>query len=985
MKPWIPIFGIIFLIAAVAYTNLVPGTYLMGWDNVQSELHLPLNLSRSIFGVWQEYQGVGLVAGLAHPADLVHILTLLLLSVVFPNNVLRFLWTILMLFIGTIGAYILLYSLTNKRLVYAFLGSLFYLLNNATIQQFFLPYEAFSAQFAALPWLFWAIITYYHTPSRKNLFLFASIAFLASVQAYVETVFFVFLISMGIFSVVLVLYNHSKHHLLRLGKLFLVLFCVNAFWLLPFTYFFFDTSHEVAVSKENAMATPDIILENKEFGKLQNVFTLEGFLFNSVNTTADNRVTYLFTPWRDYLRLPWNKTLEYVFFLIICVGLWSALQTRKPVLIGLSILFFFTIISLTIATPPFSWINTLVRLVVPLLSETLRFPFTKFSLLAGLLYAIFFTLGLKRLLTYTFEAAQMGVGALVVVVLMIHVYPIFTGHLFYSREQPILPSDYTQLFSFFQRQNPATRIANFPQTNYWSWNDYTWQYGGSGFIWYGIPQPILDRAFDPWSAKNENYYWEVSHALLAQDSHTLLRVLKKYDVTWIVYDKSITLMQNPQLLLQTNQEKLLARVPGMHNVATFGSLDVFALSPSPSFISTTVSLPSVNSSLWNDNDTIYQQLGDYQTTTPSSLYYPFASLFTNQPNTSFSMTQDKKTITFFTPIPQQFVSSNPILVPPTIQEQFSVHISFSNIPGLAQNSVQSPIRFLATDPQPMLTITIHKKTSQYESALFQPATYVSKVASCDLFRHGALVASEQKNTLQLSATNASACLAFSADYLPHDEGYGLFVTSRHLTGKPLHLWVEDPVLHTTILDTSLPTSQQSTQSSFILPPLERFATSYTIHVENQSIGDDQTINEIGDISLSPLPYDYLKQIALGTLPSHSPPRMPISFSHPNPSTYLFTLSPTQQTIVLSQAYDSGWKAYTILNSQFSILNFFYETLPFLFGKELTTHVLINNWENGWTTTVQNGPQRIVLLFLPQYLEYVGFFLLSISPLLLVVL
>ena len=72
-------------------------------------------------------------------------------------------------------------------------------------------------------------------------------------------------------------------------------------------------------------------------------------------------------------------------------------------------------------------------------------------------------------------------------------------------------------------QNHDGRIAYLPQPNYWSWKHYNFGLVGSGFIWYGLSQPLMDRAFDPWSNVNENYYWELTHALYSNDSEKNIR------------------------------------------------------------------------------------------------------------------------------------------------------------------------------------------------------------------------------------------------------------------------------------------------------------------------------------------------------------------------------------------------------------------------------------------------------------------------------
>jgi hypothetical protein len=113
------------------------------------------------------------------------------------------------------------------------------------------------------------------------------------------------------------------------------------------------------------------------------------------------------------------------------------------------------------------------------------------------------------------------------------------------------------------------------------------------------------------------------------------------------------------------------------------------------------------------------------------------------------------------------------------------------------------------------------------------------------------------------------------------------------------------------------------------------------------------------------------------------------------------------TIILFQSFHPGWKAYVIDNTRCTmntmgcrIQNWFNETFPFLFGKELENHILVNNWSNGWIiestnlqinkstnqcnneTMQQCNNVTIVLFFLPQLLQCLGFALLPIPFLIL---
>jgi len=57
-------------------------------------------------------------------------------------------------------------------------------------------------------------------------------------------------------------------------------------------------------------------------------------------------------------------------------------------------------------------------------------------------------------------------------------------------------------------------------------------------------------------------------------------------------------------------------------------------------------------------------------------------------------------------------------------------------------------------------------------------------------------------------------------------------------------------------------------------------------------------------------------------------------------------------------------------------------IPF-FQPEIKNHLLVNNWENGWRlppSIISHQPSTITIIYLPQYLEYLGFGLLGISTL-----
>src|SRR5687768_13632930 len=85
-----PILALVALNIALIATNYKPDTYLIGWDNLLPELDFGINIQRSIFSVWQEYQSLGLLAGMGHASDLLRQVFLYAASFIMPNSALRY-------------------------------------------------------------------------------------------------------------------------------------------------------------------------------------------------------------------------------------------------------------------------------------------------------------------------------------------------------------------------------------------------------------------------------------------------------------------------------------------------------------------------------------------------------------------------------------------------------------------------------------------------------------------------------------------------------------------------------------------------------------------------------------------------------------------------------------------------------------------------------------------------------------------------------
>ncbi len=659
-----PVLTLLLVNVILFATNYDSDTYLTGWDNLHPEFDIRTNIERSIFAVWQEYQSVGLLGGMGHAADLVRQIYLLILSYIFPDSILRYISTFTALFLGGIGAYYLISFLLKNEIddtkfknanlkLCAFVGALFYTLNLGTIQTFYAPFEAFIYHFAALPWLLLSSILFIKNSKLKNLIFLVIVLILATPSAYIPTLFVAFILGLLIYVLTTLIVSKNKHEtIINSTKLGLVILFVNAFWLLPFLYFTAVGSDTNVNAKMNQMATETIFMQNKEFGTLFDVPLLRGFWFNNVDPNLNGDFTYMFAPWKTHISSV-TELLGYTLFILILLGAIRTLtlalkrtsdRNHRAISLALFLLFLFSFTMLATDTPIFSTINEYFR-KFPLFNQAFRFPFTKFNSLAALFYSIMLTFGItfamKKIKINDHRLRDIFQYALPIIVFSIIIWiarPAFMGHLFYEKQTISIPDEYFKTFNYFKEQNQNTRIANLPQPTFWGWTFYRWGYGGSGFPWYGIKQPILDRAFDVWSQDSENYYYELATALYGKDKTAVENIFNKYQVSYLILDKNVIYPQAPKALFYEETERLLSDIPSVRKDTQIGNISIYKVTPKDevnNFVFSAGSLPIGVSSTWNTKDTTYQKSGNYISLSPSSNYeinYPFNSLFTLKTN-----------------------------------------------------------------------------------------------------------------------------------------------------------------------------------------------------------------------------------------------------------------------------------------------------------------------------------------------------------------
>jgi hypothetical protein len=554
----------------LTWLNYVPGSWLTGWDNLHPEFNFLLNIRRSFSVLWQEYQGLGLLGGMAHAADLPRQLIFLALSLFVPAHLVRYLWTFLMLFIGPFGVYVLISQVVltrasepideKRKLLAGLGGGLFYLLNLATVQYFYTPFETFVSFYGFLPWLLTVALQYLREGGRSNLLRVLVVSVMAAPAFFVHTMFIVYLVLLAFFGLE-AWAKFKKMGLARNLKLAVVILAANAYWLLPVSYFTLANSEVVRDAKISVISTPETQLMNQGFGGFKDTLLLKGFWFDYLDLVSGEDYGYLMAPWRDHVAQPQVQTIGYGLFAIALIGLVWGIRWRgnfwKFSILGILALVYFMLAS---SNPPFGFLFTFLSENAPLFGQVFRSVFTKWSVVAALVFAWglgLFLFSLTEFLRGKLKLVSWLLAGAITLGMLFQVRPAFEGNLIWRMLRLNRPVVYEQLFNFFEEQYKDERIAFFPVQTYWGWNFHDWGYRGSGFLWYGIEQPILDRAFDVWSRENETYYHQISTAVYQESPEDLRQVLDEYDVSFVLIDKSVTVPKQESGFLRIKETEAM--------------------------------------------------------------------------------------------------------------------------------------------------------------------------------------------------------------------------------------------------------------------------------------------------------------------------------------------------------------------------------------------------------------------------------------------
>ncbi|MFH2019265.1 MAG: hypothetical protein ABII80_01475 [bacterium] len=607
--------------------NYQAGKYLLGWDSVWSEANIGLSFKRALSGLWQEFQGVGLQGGHGYVSDLIHTTWLWLISIFVPLVQVRYVSVVLLWMVGAWGGYFLISRLTNKWL--AMISSFVYMFHPFIVQQFFVPHDSFIWLFAFLPWSLLAIISLLENWSYKRLFYVFLTQILLSFAGFIPPQMLAYLMVVGVLLICYLLGEKGRwKKVLGLG---LVIFAVHSFWFLPFVRYGISGSGTYLKSKLNTITTPENDLKSESFGGWGELITGKSYYFESLDIVDDQIMgsAPIFTEWASYWSGKPVVGVLFGLFGVATIGWFTMFWQRKWWKWGMGASFILVISGIANRAWPLGYLGKIFHFL-PIIDQAFRIGFTKFSIIYVLLLGIFVAFGLEIIGKLLHKRVLMFLGGVAVIGGMLLVgWPVFQGKMFYARMRVELPSEYIHLIEFMKSQKADARIAALPVQTYNGWQINSWGYTGSGFLFYGVEQSILDRAFDVWSPYNEGFYEEFSTAIYGANTEGVKRVLDKYDVRYVLLDESVSAPGQGKEILRIPETKKLAEELGWEEKFREGFLTVWEV-PSETGLNQFLSAPNSWKEVGVDaskarRDVVMEEEGTYVTGV-NQITYPFASL-----------------------------------------------------------------------------------------------------------------------------------------------------------------------------------------------------------------------------------------------------------------------------------------------------------------------------------------------------------------------
>jgi hypothetical protein len=228
--------------------------------------------------------------------------------------------------------------------------------------------------------------------------------------------------------------------------------------------------------------------------------------------------------------------------------------------------------------------------------------------------------------------------------------------------------------------------------------------------------------------------------------------------------------------------------------------------------------------------------------------------------------------------------------------------------------------------------------------------------------------------------NGVNCDFFEYNRPRHDIGSLLKISAENLQGRNIKVYLSNHVTNKIELETIL-NSELTDNYYFIYPSGE--GRGYTLNVETRAFGRISSENLLSSVVFIYSPLNWLRNIHIGDIKTIDSSAVIAGNQSNFAGNYNINIEFADDQPALTmlfQGYDKGWRGYKI-NSELITNNLKLATyFPWFFGEELE-HVKVNSWSNGWIINSAEGKvqsAKIVIVYWPQYLQFAGYIILTLS-------
>lgn len=954
---------LVFITLVICFQNYTPNTFLTGWDTLHPELNFSLNFKR-LLTLWHSEQGLGAIPAHAQISDLPRVFILYLFHFIFPLNFLRYSYIFLMFIIGPLGIYFLIQHFFKKNII-SFLAALLYIFNLSTVQQFYVPFEMFPTQWAFSPWIILFSLKYLKDNRRKNLILFSIFTLFTSPQAYASQLWYAFF---SIYTLFLLLYSYLHKNFKNSKKLFIFTLLINAFWLIPNLFYIFTSSSTPKLNRDNRLYSQEYLYRNRANGYISDTALIKGFYIDwSIYNFSQKSFTKLMPQWQNHFNNSLVLTIGYSIFILSLLGLIISFFKKNKLFISLSPFFIIPFILLTNRLPILShFFDFLIQNST--IKESFRFIFTKLSTLQIFGFVLFFSYSLNFIFSKIKKINIIYVISFFTTIsIVFYCYPVLTGNLISSKVKIDIPQQYFDTWKFMNSQDNG-RVLSLPLNQSSGWQYYNWQYQGSGFLWFNLPQNLLDRDSDRWNNQNEQSYKEFFNSLYSQNGQQFFQTLQKYQINYLIWDQNIinpSAKNNDQITFKNEISNLLDQLKTQNKIEQIyqsGSIYIYKINI-PLFLSKIQKInnfiqPSYQWGYFDSANSI-----DYLTDNQKGTFYPFRNVLDNTQkidtskiniqnnNDQWQISLDNQhqylvpsvkstenliptNIYFQTNSKHQskIIFQFPLLekVNPAFKTEFDIS---SKLNSIQINDQQFSLDQDNFNLQYLGMVNIFVNSDNYLNNKIidfnfsqSPKFYLNQIS---LNSKGL----DSNPNRQFNTLNKTDTYNLNLPNLPHSFGYILAIKSQYFSGIPLRFCLQNDYSFLCSIEDEVGKNNSSNWDYFLIPSTGE-NIGYDLSINSISYGNFPSQSTLEKISIIPIPFNLLNQIKSESLNSTT----------------------NNDYFVLNQSYNKFWIA------------FYFDHFKPVF---LQKHILYNNWANAWEIPSSYDSSKIYILFWPQIFEFIG--------------